>query len=107
MQKLDLSEQILSVICMVQSAKNLFLNELALNEYNAGIEQQAYTNKMSSKDDWLTRTRNYYFSIDGDFIHQIGLIKNEYCFKAILDFRVTDEITNTNYDELNKFTFSY
>lgn len=107
MTTLKMNEQLMAVICMVQSAKDLFLNELDLVRYGTTIEDQAYTAHMVSEDDWAARTRNYFFAIDDAFVDSLGLKKNEYCFEALLRYDVTDEMKNTDYDELGKFTFTY
>ena len=107
MKTLEMNEQILSIISMIQSAKALFLSELDLVRYETHIKEQSYTKRMVSDSDWLTRTRNYFFAIDDTFVKSLGLKKNEYCFEALLRYEVTDEMKNTNFDELNKFSFTY
>jgi len=107
MKTLEMNEQLLSIICMIQSAKKLFVNENDLVRYGAHIKDQAYTKRMGSDDDWLTRTRNYFFAIDDTFVKSLGLTKNEYCFKALHRYEVTDAMMNTNHDELYKFSFTY
>lgn len=107
MKSVPLSEKLLSVICMVQSAKALFVNEVVLVNYKSHIKFPAYANGMKSESDWITRTRNYFFAIDDSLIASLELKKNEYCFDALLRYVVTDEMKNTESDELNKFSFIY
>lgn len=107
MKTVPMSEKLLSVICMVQSAMHLFLDEVNLVRYEADIEGQSYTKGMESKSDWKTRTRNYFFAIDDSLVNSVGLVKNEFCFEALLRYEVTEEMKHTHFDELGKFTFSY
>lgn len=107
MTTLQMNEQLLSTICLVQSAKQLFINETDLVKYRASLDNPACMAKVSSPSDWLGRTRNYYFSLDSAYIANLGLAKNEYCFLAILQYKVTGTMLNTQFEDLAKFTFSF
>jgi hypothetical protein len=107
MKIVALNKKVLSIICMVQSAKSLFVCETDLIEFRIKKEPQEYSENMTGDLDWLTRTRNYYFAIDDGFISGLGLKKSESCFKAINNFKITDQIRNTDYNDLGKFELVY
>lgn len=107
MKTISMNEKLLSIICMVQAAKALFVNEISLVDYGSKIENAAYTDRMRSDKDWLQRTENYYYSMSNELIDEVELKKNTYCFRAIIDFQVTDEMLNTKPNKLDQFWFSY
>ena len=57
--------------------------------------------------DYYEKTRQYYFDLPDQLIDELGLAKNEACFEAIWHFNITDEMTATPFNELDKFEFKY
>jgi len=87
---MEMNKGLLNLIIMVQNYKQLKLDEGLF--YKKGI-------------DWWNETKGYYFNIDMDLMHKLGLNKNLNDFDHVLSYKITDEMENTEYSELGKFTF--
>ena len=57
--------------------------------------------------DWYNEVRDYFKTLPDDKMKEAGLVKNEFCIRAIISFEIPDEWLETTYDELHKFTFSF
>ena len=51
------------------------------------------------------KTKEYYFNMDDDVLNSVGLKKNNFDFDRILMYKLTDEINNTEFYQLEKFEF--
>lgn len=89
----ELNENILNVILTIQ--------------YYAKFKRaEARTlNKNLSVYNWVEDVEKYYYNIPDEIIDSMNLKKNKIDFYRVLDYKVTDEIMNTNAEELNKFDF--
>lgn len=58
-----------------------------------------------SKIDWYSKANEYYYSLDDKYFDAAGIIKNEWYFKQIIHFDISNEIDRTKYDQLDKFIF--
>lgn len=102
MTSVHLSEELLDVIVLIHRAKWFFLSESSL--INMGQD----TGLVSKPDEnWKDNTRRYFFGLNTEHLQKLNLKKNEFCFLAIIDFQVSDEMLSTPFDQLHKFTFSY
>jgi hypothetical protein len=107
MTKLKMNEELLSLICLIQGAKKLFINESKLNSRRTTVKNQSYTENMKHDNDWKKRTENYYNSLCTHYLKSIGLVKDEICLEAVENFNITNEIMMTQVHELGKFSLSY
>lgn len=87
---MELNKDLLNLIVMVQDYKTLKIDERMF--YNKDI-------------DWWKETEEYYFNIDSNILHELGLQKNLNDLDRVLSYKVTDEMENTEYSELRNFTF--
>lgn len=58
-------------------------------------------------DDWYKEVRTMYNDLPAHLSTDLGLKKNEFCFRGILDFDIPNEWIETESDKLNQFVFSY
>jgi hypothetical protein len=91
MKTLKLNSKLLSVLQLIQYRKQLAL-----------VESQ-----LELTSDWYSDTRSSFFSLPDDLISEVGLVKNEFCFRAIESLTVPKEWLSTEASLLNKFEFSY
>jgi len=85
-----LNENLLGLIIMIQDYNKLKRSE-----------KMFYKND----SDCYRETMIYYNSVDDEMIKELGLKKNRIDFEKIIHFEVTEEIMDTLYSELEKFTF--
>jgi hypothetical protein len=83
-----LNQDALSVICAVQSLKAFALDDVEISH---------------PADDWMKICEKYYNGIFSDIMISAGLRKNRDDLIMILDFKVTDEMRNTEYAQLGQF----
>lgn len=111
MVTLQMNARLLSIICTVQTAMDLFLSEtkLALRDHPevsfAGC--RCYSDRIHPNDDHLTRTRRYFFDMSDEVIEAAGLAKTEECFCAICVYQVTPEMRGMPFNNLSRYEFSY
>ncbi len=65
------------------------------------------SNIFENKEDWLKELRDYFYSLPDDKMKEAGLVKNEYCIRAIEMFDIPDEWMKSLYEDLGRFTFSF
>ncbi len=102
-----MNRRLLGVICAVQAAHKLFLQEALLLDDKVPLRDSVYQDKITPSSDHYGRAKKYYESLDSDAIEQLGLKQNHYCFEAIMRFQVTDEMLGTLNDDLGQFEFAY
>lgn len=101
MKKLIMTMDLLCVISMIQAAKNLYVNEVHLADMGFPVISDIPVT------DWLGRVRRYVYDFDQAIFDNLGLSKNEFCIRAIIDFNITDEMKEASHDELHQFSFCY
>jgi hypothetical protein len=94
MNRIKMSESLLNFILMIQTYRLLKIRE---SEFNI---QQGLPNA-----DWYEETKKYYNSVDSSVLAQYGLSKNIASYMKILDYKITDEMMNTEVHEVSKFEF--
>jgi len=91
-----LNAQILNLVVMVQS-------------YNKAIsDQNMFYNLMGKQElikDSYKLTQKFYNAIGDEMLKTMGLSTNNISFEKVMGYRVTKEMTNTLYDDLEKFEF--
>ena len=102
-----MNEKLLNLICMIQSAKVLFLSEKLLFGDDCSFDNEFYTESSKVSSDWISRLEVYYFSIDSAYLKSLGLNKSRDCFDALELFEVTDEMVSVVSADLDQFTFFY
>jgi hypothetical protein len=102
-----MNEKLLNLICMIQSAKVLFLSEKLLLIDECYFNAEFYNERSQVSLDWISRLEVYYFSLDSDYIKLLGLKKNRDCFDALESFDVTDEMVSASPKDIGRFIFSY
>ena len=97
MAVLPLNKDLLSVILAVQARKNF---EIAMTSVD---EAEGKTAR-----DWLKNVECFFMDeMELQLMGSLGLTKNRYCFEALLNYPVTQEIMSTEFESLNQFTFAY
>jgi hypothetical protein len=91
MASVTMSTRLLFVIDAVQKTRGVAVSEGCL-----GISK-----------DWLSKTREYFFSLPDDLIAELGLKKNELCLMAILDFKLSNELTELEDSALSLLLFGF
>ncbi|APD92008.1 hypothetical protein BM525_19180 (plasmid) [Alteromonas mediterranea] len=89
---LTLNEKLLNVLSAMKARQELAIIEASIDGF---------------PDDWLSELRRYYASFPTEVLLEVGLLRNESCFRAIQRLTIPDEWLNTQADELHKFSFSY
>ncbi|MFT7492507.1 MAG: hypothetical protein ACI80S_002110 [Pseudohongiellaceae bacterium] len=107
MTVLVMNERLLNLICMIQSAKVLFLSEKLLFVDDCAFDNEFYTESSKVSLDWISRLEVYYFSINSAYVKSLGLNKSRDCFDALELFEVTDEMVSVASIDLYQFTFTY
>ena len=92
MTTLTLNKTLLELLCAVKAKQKLAIIESSIFE---------------EKSDWMKELRNYFNALPDDKMKEAGLVKNEYCIRAIESFTIPDEWMSTTFDELGQFTFSF
>jgi hypothetical protein len=88
---LKLNSKLLSVLQLIQYRKRLAIVE----------------SRLELTSDWYADTRGSFFSLPDNLVNDLGLAKNEMCFRAIEGLIIPKEWLSTEAHELNKFEFSY
>lgn len=91
MISLTLNPTLLSVLLLVKK-------QVALSVERRGL---------GLTDDWYKEVRGIYGALPEHLTTELGLKKNEYCFRGILDFTIPDEWMDTESDKLSQFSFTY
>ena len=111
MKTLKMNARLLSIIGTVQAAKDLFIREMSLYECDRAEKPDpaclCYSDRMHGDDDYITRTRNYFFAMADEMVEAAGLVKNEFCFEALCRYQVTADISRTKFEHLGQYSFSY
>lgn len=89
-----MNEKLLSVITAIKHKKLLAITESYFD--------------VDGKEDWLKQLHDYYFNeLPAWLITDLGLKRNETCFRALESFKIPNEWNETESDKLNQFTFFY
>lgn len=94
-KRVPLTEGLLHLIIMVQ-------------EYQQFIMSQSQFNVAHGKEgiNWMEKSERFFNDIGDEILSQYNLSTNKISFQKVTEFRVTDEMENTEYSELpEKFTF--
>jgi hypothetical protein len=54
---------------------------------------------------WHARTRQYFRDLPDELMKAAGIHKNEADFECVLDFVITDEMLNAEFEKLGRFSF--
>jgi hypothetical protein len=85
-----LNRAALNIITSTQALRTFVINDTTVNPNdNVG--------------GWLLRCRAYYATIPDEVMNQSGLVKNDYDFRIVLDYTVTEEMMGTPHADLGIF----
>lgn len=92
MTTLTLTEDLLTLLEAVKAKQKLAIIETHFDNFPSNYAKEI---------------RNYFYAFPEELIHGLGLKRNERCIRAIESLTIPDQWLNTEYDQLNQFTFSY
>ncbi len=92
MATLTLNEKLLNVLSAIKARQELAIIEASIDGF---------------PDDWLAELRRYYASFPTEVLLEVGLLRNESCFRAIQRLAIPDEWLSTPHNELHQFSFAY
>lgn len=87
---MQLNEKLLNIIDVVQSYKWYRIREIKILDLNR---------------DWYKETEDYYYNLPRKLLDEVGLRKNNFDFERVIRFKITDEISSTEYKDLGRFDF--
>ena len=93
--KIKMSIGLINLLVMVHSHKQFLINENMFKQ----------SHNLPCDKDWYPKTQKFFNAIDDAILNKYGLCKNINSFDAVLDFKITAEMLNTEADELDKFEF--
>jgi len=92
-REIMLSEGLLNLIIMVQDFRQLRISENMFKHIHG----------ISHNSDWLKETEKYFFAINKEILAQYGLCHNHDSFEKVERFPVTQEMRNTESNDLGKY----
>ncbi len=90
-KKIKLCKKSLRIIILIQAKKKLAINESIL----------------SISKDWYMDTKKYYQNFPSNMLSEVGLVKTDSCFNAILKFKVTKVMKHTIFESMAVTDLSY
>jgi len=87
---MQLNADLLNLILLVQSYKNLKIDESIF---------------LKKESNWQRETERYYYSLGKKTLGKLGLNTSKHCFERVLDYQVTNKMLSAESNELSKFTF--
>ena len=91
MATLTLTPKLLDVLCLVTSKVKHLICE----------------SELGLSDNWMDDFRKYYFGLPDELLKEVGLKKNEFCFRDLMQFTVPAEWMNATPEQLAQYSFSY
>jgi hypothetical protein len=93
MTTLTLSDKLLNVIMAVQRNRQLAFSEAELG--------------LIDPENITASVKKFYYDLPLQYTTELGLKRNEHCFRAIEAFKIPDAWLETEADKLNQFSFSF
>ena len=93
---------------MVKMNETLLYIIGTIQDYKKYLISKNYLQKIiSGKDelDWYEGTKELYNSLNNELFNKAGIKKNNYTFERIITYPLTNEINNTEFEDLKKFEF--